>query len=270
MLGLLQEVEFNYNEYRQYYEGELKAEGCRRGVCLRYRISVYSRNGHDWEPMRRRKSDSDLGGCLRQVAVDALMELSSKYEVGVWYEYRPLCTTFTYLCSSLPYMTMENCGVMINGIKLGRPYCRTVEECVEKILRDYRSEVERLKEPPMRAQEDVTMKFLSEHPELQIFGEQWVKAWLPYAREKMIKLAEILRNHPKAKKAIEQFGIKENPLVIEVYISKDGTEECVTFGGTEVFCVSDRIKKTSLEYIGQVQPRGLMAYVPRKEFVRVL
>ena len=36
----------------------------------------------------------------------------------------------------------------VDGIRLDQPYCRSAEECVEEILRDYRREVERLREPP--------------------------------------------------------------------------------------------------------------------------
>lgn len=262
-LGLLQEVEYSYNG--RQYEGILKVEGCRRGVCLRYKVLVTSKNGSDWEPAKRRRSELDLGGCLKQAAADALMELADRYQVGIWYNYEPLCST----CGER--MTLKDCGVEINGIRLRRPYCSNIEDCISQILEDYRRKVEALKETPMKAQIDDATKFLNEHQELQIFGIDWIREWLPYARERMIQIAEILKNHPKAKKAIEQFGIKENPLVIEIYISKDGTEECVAFGSTEVFCVSEnKMKKTSLEYIGQMQPRGLLAYVPRKEFIRVL
>jgi predicted phosphohydrolase len=40
------------------------------------------------------------------------------------------------------------CGVVVNGVRLYQPHCRSVEDCVEEIYRDYRREVERLKEPP--------------------------------------------------------------------------------------------------------------------------
>jgi hypothetical protein len=40
------------------------------------------------------------------------------------------------------------CGVVVNGVELDQPQCRTAEECVEEMLRDYRREVERLREPP--------------------------------------------------------------------------------------------------------------------------
>ncbi len=33
-------------------------------------------------------------------------------------------------------------------MRLDQPYCRAVEECVEEILRNYKREVEKMREPP--------------------------------------------------------------------------------------------------------------------------
>jgi hypothetical protein len=40
------------------------------------------------------------------------------------------------------------CGVVVNGVELDQPHCRTVEECVKQILEDYKNEVKRMREPP--------------------------------------------------------------------------------------------------------------------------
>jgi hypothetical protein len=72
------------------YEGVLTAEGCRKGVCVRYRVWVHSRDRRTWgvrEKWRRRRSDEDVGGCIRQQVADTLWELAGRYEVGLWYEY---------------------------------------------------------------------------------------------------------------------------------------------------------------------------------------
>jgi hypothetical protein len=71
------------------YEGVLTAEGCRRGVCIKYRVWVHSRVRRTWEAKERwrRRRDEEAGGCIRQQVADALWELSEKYDVGVWYEY---------------------------------------------------------------------------------------------------------------------------------------------------------------------------------------
>ncbi len=67
----------------------LSAEGCRRGVCIKYRVWVHSRDKRRWEAKERwrRRRDEKADGCIRQQVADALWELSGRFEVGVWYEY---------------------------------------------------------------------------------------------------------------------------------------------------------------------------------------
>jgi len=266
-LGIPQEVSFSYNEYSRQYEGVLTAEGCRRGICIRYRIPVISRTGVEWETKKPRREKLELGGCLRhQAAADALWELAGKYDVGLWYEYRQRCAVFTYLCP-VQELVMERCGVVINGVKLNRPHCRTVEECVEEMLRDYRREVERMKEPPQPSPPDQAEELLREWPELGVFGLEWIKGWLPYAKERIIEIAKVLRNHHKVRTIIGTVGIRENPYLIEIFVSADG-EECVAVN-TDVFCLDSKLRKVSLEYVGLVAPKGLMLFAKRKDFTRV-
>ncbi len=91
------------------------------------------------ERWRKKKRDEEVG-CLRQNVVDALWELSGKYDVGVWYEYVRV--------GAWLHQFDVFCYVVVNGVRLDQPYCRAVEECVEEILRDYRREAERLRELP--------------------------------------------------------------------------------------------------------------------------
>ena len=95
-LGVLQNIEYEPPQ-RDWctndgclYEGLLTAEGCRRGVCIKYRVWVYSRDRRRWEVKEkwRRRRDEEAGGCVRQQVADALWELSGRFEVGLWYEYR--------------------------------------------------------------------------------------------------------------------------------------------------------------------------------------
>jgi hypothetical protein len=95
-LGILQYVEYEPTP-REWctsdgclYEGLLTAEGCRRGICIKYRVWVHSRDRRRWEARERwrRRRDEEAGGCIKQQVADALWELSGKYDVGVWYEYR--------------------------------------------------------------------------------------------------------------------------------------------------------------------------------------
>jgi hypothetical protein len=66
--------------------------------------------------------------------------LSDRFDVGVWYEYVRVGVGVNQ------YDVF--CGVVVDGVRLDQPYCRTAEECVEEILRDYKRELEKLKEPP--------------------------------------------------------------------------------------------------------------------------
>jgi hypothetical protein len=86
----------------------------------------------------RRRRDEEAGGCIRQQVADALWELSGKYDVGLWYEYVRV--------GAWSHQFDVFCGVVVDGVRLGQPYCRAVAECVEEMLRDYRREVERLRE----------------------------------------------------------------------------------------------------------------------------
>jgi hypothetical protein len=83
-LGILQYVEYEPPP-REWctndgclYEGLLTAEGCRRGVCVKYRVWVHSKDRRRWEAKERwrRRRDEDVGGCIRQQVADALWELS--------------------------------------------------------------------------------------------------------------------------------------------------------------------------------------------------
>jgi hypothetical protein len=105
---------------------------------------------------------------------EALWELSEKYDVGLWYEYRRVGVGVNQ------YDVF--CGVAVNGVKLYQPHCRAVEDCVKQIIEDYKKEVEKMKEPPQPAlvvKYDPVEELLKEWPELQAFGVEWVRAWAP-------------------------------------------------------------------------------------------
>jgi hypothetical protein len=98
------------------------------------------------------------------------------------------------------------CGVVVNGVRLDQPYCRSAEKCVEEILRDYKRELERLREPPEPAlviKIDPVEELLREWPELQAFGVDWVRKWLDL-RERLIEIAETLRRFPWIVEVVRQ------------------------------------------------------------------
>jgi len=53
-----------------FYKGVLTEEECRKGVCLRYRAWVNSRDKRRWEVKEkwRRGRDENMGGCVKQQA----------------------------------------------------------------------------------------------------------------------------------------------------------------------------------------------------------
>jgi hypothetical protein len=263
------------------YEGVLTAEGCRRGVGIKYRVWVHSRDRRRWEAKerwRKKKRDEEVG-CLKQNVVDALWELSGKYDVGVWYEYVRVGTWL--------HQFDVFCGVVVNGVRLDQPYCRAVEECVEEILRDYRREVERLREPPEPAlviRIDPVEELLREWPELGAFSVEWVRKWLDL-RERLIEIARVLRRFPWMVDVIRQrpVGIL-HPYTVEVYVTKNGSEACLSLNPPKAFCARDgAAKETKLElafsryetYEEKIReiyrPKGLLAFTTTaREYVKLL
>jgi hypothetical protein len=136
-LGILQYVEYEPPP-REWctsegclYEGILTAEGCKKGVCVKYRVLVHSRDERRWEAKEkwRRRRDEEASGCIKQQVADALWELSDRFDVGVWYrrmeEKVGICReTYVY------------CGPVVNGVELDQPHCRTVEDCARQILEE--------------------------------------------------------------------------------------------------------------------------------------
>jgi hypothetical protein len=283
-LGILQYVEYEpppkeWCNDGCLYEGVLTAEGCRRGVCLRYRVWVHSRDRRRWEVKERwRRRDEDVGGCIRQQVADALWELSGRYDVGVWYEYVRVGMWINQ------YDVF--CGVVVNGVKLYQPQCRAVDECVEEILRDYGREVERLREPPEPAlviKIDPVEELLQEWPELQAFGE-WVRKWLDL-RERLVEIAKVMRRFPWMVEVVKQRPMSIlNPYMVEVYIAKDGSEACLSLNPPKAFCAQNgSVKETKLEltfsryevYEDKMRevyrPKGLLAYTAAaREYMRLL
>jgi hypothetical protein len=285
-LGVLQYVEYEPPP-REWctdgclYEGLLSAEGCCRGVCVKYRVWVWSKDKRRWEVKEkwRRRRDEDVGGCVKQQVADALWELSGRYDVGVWYEYVRVGVGVNQ------YDVF--CGVVVNGVKLDQPQCRSAEECVEEILRDYRREVERMREPPQPAlvvKVDPAEELLQEWPELQAFGVEWVRKWLDL-RDRLIEIAKVLRRFPWMVDVVRQRPMSIlHPYMVEVYVTRDGSEACLSLTSSKAFCTRDGAVtevKLELEFrryevyeerIREVyRPKGLLAYTTAaKEYVRIL
>jgi hypothetical protein len=174
---------------------------------VKYRVWVHSKDDRRWEVKERwrRRRDEDVGGRIRQQVADALWELAGRFEVGLWYE-----------CSGPRWYPHCTCGVVVNGVKLPRPCCRSVEECVEQILKDYRREVEKMKEPPPPPPPDPAEELLKEWPELGVFGTEWVKKWI-ILRDRLVEIAKVMRRYPWIVDVIKQRPMNIlHPYMIEV------------------------------------------------------
>ena len=286
-LGVLQYVEYEPPP-REWctndgclYEGLLTAEGCRRGVCIKYRVWVHSRDRRRWEAKERwrRRRDEEVGGCIRQQVADALWVLSEKYDVGLWYEYVRVGVGVNQ------YDVF--CGVVVNGVRLYQPQCRTVEDCVRQMLEDYKKELERLREPPEQAlvvRSDPAEELLKEWPELQAFGVEWVRKWLDL-RERLIEIAKVLRRFPWMVEVVRQRPMSIlHPYMVEVYVARDGSEACISLNPPKAFCARDgAVKEVKLElafsryetYEDKMRevyrPKGLLAYTAAaREYVKLL
>ena len=282
-LGILQYVEYEPPP-REWctsdgclYEGVLTAEGCKKGVCVRYRVWVHSRDRRRWEAKERwRRRSEEVGGYIKQQVADALWELAGRFDVGVWYEYRRVGVWVNQ------YDVF--CGVVVNGVRLSQPYCRTADECARQILEDYKREVEKMKEPPKPPPPDPAEELLKEWPELEAFGVDWVWKWLDL-RERLIEIASVLRRYPWMVDVVKQRPMSIlHPYAVEVYVAVDGSEACISLTSSKAYCAQNgsvKEVKPELEFsryetyeerIREVNsPKGLLAFAAAaKEYVRML
>ncbi len=111
-LGILQYVEYEPPP-REWctgdgclYEGVLTAEGCRKGVCVRYRVWVFSRDRRRWEAKERwRRQDEEAGGCIKQQVADVLLELSERGDwVKKWVILRERLVEIAKVLRRFPWM----------------------------------------------------------------------------------------------------------------------------------------------------------------------
>jgi hypothetical protein len=253
-----------------------------QGVCIKYRVWVHSKDRRRWETKEkwRRRRDEEAGGCIRQQVADALWELSGQHDVGVWYEY-------VKVGAGVKQYDVF-CGVVVNGVKLYQPHCRSVDDCVKQIIEDYKREVEKMKEPPKQAlviNYDPVEELLREWPELETFGVEWVRKWTPHARGELVEIAKVMRRFPWMVEVVRQRPVSHpHPFMVEVYVAKDGSEVCLSLNSPNAFCVRDSaVKETRLELefkryevyeekIREVyRPKGLLAFATAaREYVKIL
>jgi hypothetical protein len=137
--------------------------------------------------------------------------------------------------------------------------------------------------PPEPA--DPVERLLREWPELGVFGADWLRTWMPYARGQIVGIAKVLRRFPWMAELIGQGPVGlVNPYSVEAYASRDGSEACISLFGGWAYCSADggaTVRRLELEfsrhevYEGRIRevyrPKGLLAFTARaKEYMRIL
>jgi hypothetical protein len=191
------------------HEGWLMSEGCRRGVCVRYKVWLTSWDGQKWSAKERwrRRRQEEGGGCVSQLLTDALWELAERgFSIEVDNE----------------------CGIVINGVRIGTVSCRSVDKCVEEIIKAY----EYAKAAPPKPRRDPAEEEYEEL--LKRYG--WLGWWnravvIDALRRNPHYLRELLQRLDKAPHFVRAFlGRFDLDLrcVVDVFGASDGSY-CVSF-----------------------------------------
>jgi hypothetical protein len=87
---------------------------------------------------------------------------------------------------------------------------------------------------------DQAEELLREYPELEAFGVEWIRAWAPHARERLVEIAKALRKYPWMVGVVRQKPVN-NPhtYMVEVYVARDGSEACLALNQLKAFCARD-------------------------------
>jgi hypothetical protein len=111
-----------------------------------------------------------------------------------------------------------------------------------------------------------------------------MKRWLDL-RERLIEIADALRKFPWMVEVIRQRPMSIlHPYMVEVYVTRDGSEACLSLNPPKAFCAQNgAVKETKLELefsryetheekIREVyRPKGLLAFTSTaREYVRIL
>ena len=143
------------------------------------------------------------------------------------------------------------------------------------------------REPPQPADKtpDPVEELPWERPELETFGVEWVRAWVPHARKRLMEIAKVMRRYPWMVEVVESRTVANLHLyMVEVYIAVDGSEACLSLNRLRAFCArGGAVKEVKLElafsryevYEGKVRemyrPKGLLAFTTAtREYVRLL
>ncbi|KUO89334.1 MAG: hypothetical protein AT708_05605 [Pyrobaculum sp. OCT_11] len=85
--------------------------------------------------------------------------------------------------------------------------------------------------PPKPADKtpDTVEELLRGRPKLEAFGVEWVRAWVPYVRERLAETAKVMRRFPWMVEMVRQRSVGIlHPYTVEVYVAVDGSEVCLS------------------------------------------
>jgi hypothetical protein len=101
--------------------------------------------------------------------------------------------------------------------------------------------MERPREPPKLAARmpNPAEELLREWPELGAFDVEWVRKWLDL-RERLIEIAKVMRRYPWMVDVVRQRPASIlHPYMVEAYITRDGSEACLSLNPPKAFCARD-------------------------------
>jgi len=138
-----------------------------------------------------------------------------------------------------------------------------------------------VRRPPGPA--DPVERLLKEWPELGAFGVDWLRTWAPRARGQIVGIARVLRRFPWMAELVGQGPVGlVNPCSVEAYVSRDGSEACISLFGGWAYCSADgsSVRRLELEFKGLEPHEGGVREVYRskkrsifakaKEYIRIL
>ncbi len=113
---------------------------------------------------------------------------------------------------------------------------------------------------------------------------EWVRKWV-ILKERLVEIAKVLRRFPWMVDVIRQRPMSIlHPYMVEVYVTRDGSEACLSLTPPKAFCARDgAARETKLElafnryetYEDKIRevyrPKGLLAFAAAaKKYVRIL
>jgi hypothetical protein len=139
--------------------------------------------------------------------------------------------------------------------------------------------------PAVVVKTDQAEELPRERPELEAFGAEWIRAWAPHARERLIEIAKVLCRYPWMVGVVRQKPVNNpHPYMVEVYMARDGSEVCLSLNQLRAYCAQNgAVREVKLElafsryevYEDKIRevyrPKGLLAFTTAaREYVRPL